>query len=139
MFFSVSSRIKLNSASFKIFVQFSKYLLSVTGIHGVLLISQPFGTSDANPQIILKFCEMLLHFHLKGLFIMLVINYACVSAGPLLLHAEFSQYKLLSILLKKKFLHALVLYQKFWIGWRRVKNVQSDCKQTDWGSCFWGF
>ena len=128
MFFSISSRIKINSASFKIFVQFSKNLLSVTGIHGVFLISKPFGTSDANPQIILKFCEMFLHFHLKGLFIMLVINYACVSAGPLILHAECSPYKLLSMLLKKKFLHALEFTRNFGVfgeGWKMFKVTAS--------------
>ena len=54
------------------------------------------------PQIIFKFCEMFLHFHPKVLFVMLVIKYVCVSAGPLILHAECSPYKLLSMLLKKE-------------------------------------
>ena len=83
------------------------------------------------PHIIFKFCEMFLHFHPKVLFIMLVIKYVCVSAGPLILHAECSPYKLLSMLLKKKFLHALVLCYKFWSLWRRVKSVQNDFEQTD--------
>ena len=38
---------------------------------------------------------------------MLVIYYMYVSADPLILHAECSPYKLLSMLLEKKFLHAL--------------------------------
>ena len=59
------------------------------------------------PQIIFKFCEIFLHFHPKGLFIMLVIYYMYVSADPLILHAECSPYKLLSMLLEKKFLHVL--------------------------------
>ena len=61
---------------------------------------------------------------------MLVIYYVCVSAAPLIFHAECSLCKLLSMLLKKKFLHALVLCQKFRSLWRRVKNVQNDFKQT---------
>ena len=83
------------------------------------------------PQIMFKFCEMFLHFHLKGLFIMLVINYVYVSAGPLVLHAEYCPYKLLNMLLKKKFLHALVLFQKLCSLWRRAQNVQNHFKQTD--------
>ena len=69
---------------------------------------------------------------------MIVINYVCVLPGPLILHAERSPYKLLSMFLKT-FLHALFLCQKFWNVWRRVKNVQNDFKQTDWGSCFMRF
>ena len=38
---------------------------------------------------------------------MLVIYYMYVSADPLILHAECSPYKLLSMLLEKKFLHVL--------------------------------
>ena len=57
-----------------------------------------------------------------------VINYVCVSAGPLILHTECSPYIFLSMFLEKRFLHALVLCQEFWSLWTRVKNVQSDLK-----------
>ena len=62
---------------------------------------------------------------------MLVIYYVCASADHhLIFHAECSQYKSLSMLLKKRFLHALIVCQKFRSLWRRVKNVQNDFKKT---------
>ena len=60
---------------------------------------------------------------------MLVIYYVCVSAHPLILHAECSPYKLVSMLLKKNFLHALVLCHKnlgvFGEGWKMFKMTLS--------------
>ena len=81
-------------------------------------------------EIIFKFCEMFLHYP-KGLFIMLVINYVWVSAGPLVLHAECSPCKLVSMLLKKKFLHALFLCQKFWSLWKKGEKY-SKWLQANW-------
>ena len=56
---------------------------------------------------------------------MLVIYYVCVPADPLILHAEYSPYKLLSMLLKRKLLHASVLCHRklgvFGEGWKMFK------------------
>ena len=56
---------------------------------------------------------------------MLVIYYVCVSADHLILHAEYFPYKMLSMLLKRKFLHASVLCHRklgvFGEGWKMFK------------------
>ena len=60
---------------------------------------------------------------------MLAIYYVFVSADPLILHAECSPFKLLSMFLKKKFLHALVLGHRnlgvFGEGWKMFKMTLS--------------